>query len=65
MILVPPVRNDRVVFLYPKEIAPAQQREVRGMDLKVVKRYVDRYTKEVVEPGTVLKNVSQERAAEL
>ena len=35
------------------------------MNLKTTKRYVDRITKDLVEPGTVLKGVPDERAAEL
>lgn len=35
------------------------------MKLKVTKRYVDRYTKKIVEEGTVLDNVPEARAKEL
>lgn len=35
------------------------------MELKVTKRYVDRYTKKIVEKDTVINNVSDERAKEL
>lgn len=33
--------------------------------MKVIKRYVDKYTKEIVEAGTELKNVPPERLKEL
>ena len=33
--------------------------------MKVIKRYVDKYTKETVEVGTILKNVPPERQKEL
>lgn len=33
--------------------------------VKAIKRYVDRYTKEIVEPGTVLKDVYPARLKEL
>ena len=33
--------------------------------MKVIKRYVDKYTKEIVEAGTELKNVPKERLQEL
>ena len=33
--------------------------------MKVIKRYVDKYTKEIVEAGTVLKNLTPEREKEL
>lgn len=35
------------------------------MKLKAVKRYVDKYTKEIVEPDTELNDVPKERAEEL
>lgn len=35
------------------------------MKLKVTKRYVDRYSKKIVEKDTVLDNVSDGRAKEL
>ena len=35
------------------------------MNLKVIKRYVDRFTKEIIEVGTILKDVSEKRAEEL
>lgn len=33
--------------------------------MKVIKQYVDKYTKEIVPVGTILKNVSEARAKEL
>ena len=36
-----------------------------ALNLKTTKRYSDRITKELVEPGTVLKDVPDERAEEL
>ena len=36
-----------------------------GELLKTIKRYVDKYTKEIVEVGTELKNVPPERLKEL
>lgn len=33
--------------------------------IKVIKRYVDKYTKETVEVGTVLKDVPEKRLQEL
>ena len=35
------------------------------MNLKTTKRYADRITKELVEPGTILKEVPEARAREL
>ena len=35
------------------------------MNLKTTKRYADRITKELVEPGTILKEVPEVRAREL
>lgn len=35
------------------------------MKLKVTKRYVDRYSKKIVEDNTILDNVSDGRAKEL
>ena len=35
------------------------------MDLKVIKRYVDKFSKQIVKEGTVLKNVNENRAKEL
>lgn len=33
--------------------------------MKVIKQYVDKYTKEIVPVGTVLKNVTEARVKEL
>lgn len=35
------------------------------MKVKATKRYVDKFTKKIVESGTVLNNVSEERAKKL
>ena len=35
------------------------------MNLKTIARYVDKYSREIVEPGTVLTDVQEARAAEL
>lgn len=35
------------------------------MKVKATKRYVDKFTKKIIESGTVLNNVSEERAKEL
>ena len=35
------------------------------LKLKVIKKYVDKYTHEMIHPGEILDDVSEERAAEL
>lgn len=38
---------------------------MRRVDLKATKRYVDKFSKQIIEEGTVLKNVGENRAKEL
>lgn len=40
-------------------------KEGESVKVKATKRYVDKFTKKIIESGTVLNNVSEERAKEL